>query len=66
MYAMTGQVQLCTYMYLHPECSPELEVGSLLQVLVTNDRVLPVARHSYGEGREDGVLDETSRQFIAQ
>ena len=51
---------------LHPEGSPELEVGPLLKVLLANDRVLPIPRDSNRKGRENGILDEATRQLKPQ
>ena len=50
-------------MYLHSKSSSELQVGSLQEIPLANDRVIPVTRDGNGEGGENGVLDETSSQF---
>ena len=52
--------------HLHSQPPPELQVGPLKEVLLTDRGVLPLARHRDGQGGEDGVLDEAARQLVPQ
>jgi len=52
-----------TVKVFHSQPTPELQVGSLQEVLLAHLWVLSIAGHGYGESRQYGVLYEASGQL---
>ena len=55
-------VEVC---HLHSQPSPQLEVGSLEEVLLKDHRVVPITRNRNRQSREDRILNKAPCQLKA-